>query len=177
MKMKERDEFLVFFGGLKEGKHSFSYQITDVFFEGFDYREFSNVNVHVSLLLEKGANSLSLHFKIKGTVQVLCDLSNEPYYEEIKGALDLIVKYGDVYNDEDDALLIIPHEIHHINVAQYIYEMIVLSVPLKKIHPGIKDGTLSNDILKLLKQLSPAENKSKGTDPRWDILKKLVTHK
>jgi uncharacterized metal-binding protein YceD (DUF177 family) len=29
-----------------------------------------------------------------------------------------------------------------IDVAQYIYEMIALSVPLRRVHPGVQDGSL-----------------------------------
>jgi uncharacterized metal-binding protein YceD (DUF177 family) len=123
-----------------------------------------------------------LHFKASGTVNVNCDISNEPYNQKIKGTFDLIVKFGDEYNDEYDDILIIPHEEYEINVAQYIYELIILSVPVKRIHPGVKDGTLQSDILKKLEELSPKdlENKEKASeeiDPRWNTLKKLLTDK
>ena len=52
---------------------------------------------------------------------------------EIDGVLDLIVKFGPEYNDEHDEILILPHEVYEMNVAQYIYELIVLSVPSKRI--------------------------------------------
>jgi uncharacterized metal-binding protein YceD (DUF177 family) len=59
-----------------------------------------------------------------------------------------------------------------------MYEMIVLAVPQKKLHPGIEDGTLQSDILKKLEELSPEKNKEvKDTDPRWDDLKKLLIDK
>ena len=84
-----------------------------------------------------------------------------------------------MYNDENDEILIIPHGEHKINVAQYIYEMIVLAVPQKRVHPGIEDGSLSSDILKKLEELEPKEVKEnkEETDPRWDALKKLITDK
>jgi len=58
--------------------------------------------------------------------------------------------------------------------------MIVLSVPNKRIHPGVKDGTLSTEILEKLEAFQPKEekeNKDGETDPRWDQLKKLLTDK
>ena len=64
------------------------------------------------------------------------------------------------------------------NVAQYIYEMMVLAVPSKKVHPGIEDGTLKSEILEKLDELSPENNKDiEETDPRWDDLKKLLIEK
>jgi uncharacterized metal-binding protein YceD (DUF177 family) len=124
---------------------------------------------------------LELSFKHKGTVNVPCDLSNEDFDLPIKGKLTLIVKFGDEYNDDHDEILILPHGEYQVNVAQYIYEMIVLSVPSKHIHPGVKDGSVAG-ILDKLDELAPkAEHtekeveEEKNTDPRWDGLKKLLT--
>jgi uncharacterized metal-binding protein YceD (DUF177 family) len=55
-----------------------------------------------------------------------------------------------------------------------------LSVPTKRVHPGVKDGSLKSDILKKLEELSPKaekEKKEEEIDPRWNILKKLITDK
>jgi uncharacterized metal-binding protein YceD (DUF177 family) len=63
-------------------------------------------------------------------------------------------------------------------VAQYIYEMMVLALPSKRVHPGIEDGSLDSDILKKLEELSPErKKKNENTDPRWDDLKKLLIDK
>ncbi len=86
-----------------------------------------------------------------------------------------MVKFGEIDNQDDDELLILPHGSHQIDVAQYIYEMIVLSVPQKKVHPGIENGTLKSEILEKLKDLEPQEKPpSDDTDPRWDKLKDLL---
>lgn len=71
-----------------------------------------------------------------------------------------IVKFGEEFNDERGIVDNSPGE-HQVNVAQYIYEMIVLSIPAKRIHPGIKDGTLSSDILQKLEELQPKEKDTK----------------
>ena len=93
-----------------------------------------------------------------------------------------MVKFGNEYNDEDTDILILPHGEYEINIQQYIYELIVLSVPIKRVHPGVKDGTLNSDILKKLDELSPKINlekevKGDDIDPRWNTLKKLLTDK
>jgi uncharacterized metal-binding protein YceD (DUF177 family) len=60
--------------------------------------------------------------------------------------------------------------------------MIVLSVPLRRVHPGIKDGSLKTEALTKLKQLAVKEKKEEkkeeeNIDPRWDKLKQLLTDK
>ena len=72
-------------------------------------------------------------------------------------------------------LHVLPHGSHDIQVAQYIYEMIILSLPQKKVHPGIAAGTLKSEILEKLKDLRPQEKlSSNGIDPRWDKLRDLL---
>ena len=153
--MKPLKEFTIPFVGLKIGKHHFDYQIDKSFFEYFEYEDFSNVDVKTTLQLEKKTTLLELHFEILGHVNVNCDLTNEPYNQDVKGEFDLVVKFGEEYNDEFEDILIIPHGEFEINVAQYIYELIILSMPAKRIHPGVIDGTLDSDILKKLEELSP----------------------
>ncbi|MFI2741669.1 YceD family protein [Zhouia sp. PK063] len=179
--MKKFKEFNIPFVGLKQGKHEFDFTIDNAFFEDFDYTEFNSANIAITLVLNKKSSMLELDFKAKGTINVNCDLTNEPFDQPLKGKLYLIVKFGEEYNDENEEILILPHGEYEINVAQYIYEMLVLAVPAKKIHPGIKDGTLNSDILDKLEELQPKEknikNNDEDTDPRWDNLKKLLTDK
>jgi len=180
--MKPFKEFTIPFIGLKLGKHHFDYQIDKAFFEHFEYDDFNDVKIATDLLFEKKTTLLELHFKISGSVNLNCDLSNEPFDQKINGTLDLIVKFGDEFNNELEDILIVPHGEYEVNVAQYIYELIILSVPAKRIHPGIKDGTLQSDILERLEELSPKgiedkEKTSEEIDPRWNTLKKLLTDK
>jgi uncharacterized metal-binding protein YceD (DUF177 family) len=45
--------------------------------------------------------------------------------------------FGDQFNNDNEELLILPFGEFEI-IAQYIYEMIVLSVPLRRVHPVLK---------------------------------------
>ena len=176
--MKQLKEYTIQFVGLKIDRHQFEYHIKDEFFKHFDYEDFNAVDVKVEVELEKKTTLLELHFKIKGFVNVNCDLTNEPYDQKIANEFDLVVKFGDEYNDEEIDILVIPHGEYQINIQQYIYELIVLAVPNKLIHPGVKDGSLKSEILDKLEELSPKEEKGNNegdeTDPRWNTLKKLL---
>ena len=179
--MKALKEFVIQFVGLKIGKHHFEYKVEQTFFEHFEYEDFNDVNINVSLELEKKSTLLELHFKFSGWVNVNCDLTNEPYNQTIENEFDLVVNFGDEFNDENIDILIIPHGTYEISIQQYIYELIILAVPIKRLHPGVEDGTLDSEILEKLEELSPKlkENKDKeeDIDPRWNTLKKLLTDK
>lgn len=177
-KMMVLKDFTIPFIGLKEGKHQFDYQIDNTFFELFEYDEFNEAAVKATLEFYKKATMLELTFNALGTVNVHCDVTNEPFEQPVEGNLNLIVKFGHEYNDENEEILIVPHGEYEINVAQYIYEMIVLAVPSKRIHPGIEDGTLKSEILEKLEELQPGTEKKETEeeiDPRWNTLKKLLT--
>lgn len=179
--MKQLNEFLIPFIGLKLGKHQFEYQISKSFFEDFDFDEFEDSLVKVNVVLEKKSTIMELSFKHKGTVNVPCDLTGEMFDQPIKGNIKVVVQFGEQFNNDNEELLILPHGEHQIDIKQYIYEMIVLSVPLKKTHPGVKDGTLKTPALDKLKELSLKDQKQsiqeEEIDPRWDKLKKLLTDK
>jgi uncharacterized metal-binding protein YceD (DUF177 family) len=177
--MKPLREYTIQFIGLKEGDHSFDYNIGKKFFNLFEFDEYNDANVKIKVELIKKTTFLELKIIATGTVNVNCDLTNEPFDQEIDNCFDLIVKFGDAYNDENEEILILPHGEFEINLAQYMYELIVLSVPSKRVHPGVKDGSLDSEILKKLEELSPKgiNNDKEEIDPRWNTLKKLLTDK
>ena len=181
--MKQLNEFLISFIGLKLGKHQFEYQINKAFFDSFDYDDFESANIEVNLVFEKKTTFMELNFKHKGTINVPCDLTNEMFDMPIKGKMRLVVQFGEEFNNDNDELLILPHGEHQIDVSQLIYEMIILSIPLRRVHPGIKDGTLKSEVLDKLNELKVKEKKTdkiqekENIDPRWDKLKQLLTDK
>ncbi|MGB5244673.1 MAG: DUF177 domain-containing protein [Lutimonas sp.] len=169
-------EYDISFSGLKPGKHQFIYKIDKEFFELFNYDEILGGKIEVILDFVKKSNLLELIFFTKGELQVACDVSNEPYFENIENDFEIVVKFGPEFNDDDEDLLILPFDEHKLNVAQYIYELIVLALPNKRVHPGVLDGTLKSEIVDKLKELQPKKQKEE-IDPRWAELKKLITNK
>ncbi|MGB3591151.1 MAG: DUF177 domain-containing protein [Nonlabens sp.] len=168
--------FDISFSGLKIGKHEFQFKLEDSFFENFGFEEFNSVNLDVTAVLDKRSTIMDLKLETEGTVNVNCDVTNEPFDLELETVMDIVIKFGEEFNDENDEMLVLPHGEHQFNIAQFIYEMIVLSLPAKKVHPGIEDGTLDSVILDKLNELSvskPESTRNTETDPRWDVLKKL----
>ncbi len=171
----ELREFTIPFVGLKEGKHNFSFALENKFFEYFEYEDFHKTELEGKLTLHKKASFLELHFDVRGKVLLSCDVSTELFNHTVETNFDLIVKFGTSNDTDPDEILMIPEGSYQINVAQHFYEMVVLSLPLKRVHPGIRNGTLKNVILSKLEQLAP-QNKKSDThkDPRWEKLKSLL---
>ena len=174
--MKPKNDFNIEFSGLKLGHHNFDFDISETFFNDYNYCDFSHADIKIDVALIKKTTIMEFNIVVRGNVRIKCDLTNEPYDQPIENNIDLVVKFGNEFNNEDDEILIIPHGEYKINLAQYIYELIILSVPAKRIHPGVIDGSLKSEILNILEDLKPKENK-KTVDPRWEKLKEIITNK
>lgn len=171
--MKEMNKFIIPFIGLKDGKHQFEYQIDKKFFEAFQYDEFEDVNIKVDLSFDKMTTMLVLEFQFSGYITLACDISNELFNQPINDEFKLIVKFGDKFNDDHDEILVIPHSEFQLNITQYIYESIILAIPIKRIHPNVLDGSLKSEVIEKLKELEVTAIKIENIDPRWDKLKSL----
>ncbi|WP_299016170.1 DUF177 domain-containing protein [uncultured Polaribacter sp.] len=178
--MKHLKQFNIPFVGLKEGKHLFEYTIDNTFFKIYNYEEFDKSSLNVQLDFVKKSTFFELVFAVSGSVNVPCDVTNVNFDLEITSELPLVVKFGPEFNDDNEEILILPHEAYQFNVAQFIYEMIVLAVPNKRVHPKVLDGTMESEALNKLQELQINKDKfvaEKATDPRWDKLKNLITEK
>ena len=160
----------IVFSGLKEGEHKYNYKIGATFLKNFGFNELSQVNIKVNSIFIKKNTLMELHLSGKGSYILTCDISNELFPYHVDSQLNLIIKFGEKYNDDDDQYVIIPHNSYKFNIAKSIYEMIVLSIPQKRIHPKVLDGSLNSKTLKILNKLSPGSKKTE-LDPRWNKLK------
>lgn len=167
----------VVFSGLKQGTHHLEFQVDDALFRYFDNEDVNEADIKVHLTLHKRSAHLEFEMKHEGSVQVNCDVSNEPFRQAVEGELKLIVKFGEDFNFDNDDVAIIPHGEHKFNIAQYLYEMVVLSLPTKNYHPGLEDGSLKTDMIDRLESYSSVEpeEEEKEIDPRWSKLKDLLT--
>lgn len=177
MDMQKKD-FEISFIGLKLGEHQFDFEIDEKFFEAFDYKEFEKSTLKAEMHMLKRDTQMALQLSLSGEVWLPCDLSNEKFWMPLEAQADLMVKFGEDFDDSREDLLILPHGAHSFNVAQYFYEMAVLAKPLKVVHPDVEAGEKGQEIRKQLEALSPEEpevrERDEDTDPRWDKLKDLL---
>ena len=171
--MSISNKFILKFAGLKDGKHKFEYEADNSFFKAYDYREFNDANINFNIDFIKKPTVLELQIIGDGVVNINCTLSNEPFDYNLKTRFKLIVKFGEYYDDSNDELLILPQGSHSINLDQFLYEMVVLSMPIRNVHPGVEDGSIKSDVINRLKDFDINNEKSSNFDPRWDKLKQL----
>jgi uncharacterized protein len=169
--VNSQDKYCIPFKGLKPGVHPFDFEIGDTFFDSFPESQIHKGAVSVHVKFEKEERMLILHFTLQGIAVVPCDRCNEPMQVKISGTERLIMKFGEVYQEQSDEVLIIPEMSHQVDLAPFIYEYIHLLLPMRKVHgEDAADGTTCDpSVIKKLEEL----NRKTDTDPRWEALSKL----
>jgi uncharacterized metal-binding protein YceD (DUF177 family) len=165
-------QYILPFSGLSLEKHLYHFYIDGKFFTEFEYTEIEQASINVDLTLDKQERMLVLDFAIKGSLNVMCDRCLDNFDYEVNKQERLIIKLGETWEEENDDILIIPESEHQIDISSYLYEYIVLMLPIKKTHPEDNNGNTkcNPEIIKRLNELSHTE-----PDSRWDSLKGLIT--
>ena len=117
------------------GKHQQEFVCDTQFFKNMENEDVVNSDVQVHLDLENLNGLYDLKFTLKGVVQVPCDRCLDPIDIEVDTTYNIKVEYGDSYDDAGDDLLIIPSSNPYLNVAYMLYDTILLTIPMRHVHP------------------------------------------
>lgn len=174
--MKHNREFEIAWQGLKPGVHTFQYELTDKFITERSEKEidFKDLDAQVTLRFDKKNNFFLCHFDIDGSVTVACDRCGDDFKLRLWDEFDLVIKLTGTEEaeetDDDADVVFIPRSETVIDISDWVYELVLLSIPLQRIHPDKADGTpgCNPEVLKLLSQLSEP-----GEEPKNDIWKGL----
>jgi len=159
--------------GIKNGKHTFDFEVNKRFFEETGGTEISDAALNVLVELTKSTLITVMNINISGTVSVKCDRCLDTFNLALSGNYELYVKFTEAEEDEDDKIIFVPNDTHEIDMSEYIREFIILSLPLQKVHPDDEEGysTCNPEMLDLLENFLVDEEPQ--SDPRWDELKKF----
>lgn len=177
--MNRRREFEIAFVGLKPGVHEYQYQITDKFFEDFQQQDFRNCKANVKLTLDKKSGFMLLKFEMGGSLEVTCDRCNSNLPLELWDEFNITVKLvedPELMNEQEDDpdMYYVAQGNSHLDVANWIYEFINLSIPMQKTCEFEKmDGPYCNsNVRDMLKKMEPEKNKAEE-NPIWKGLEKF----
>jgi uncharacterized metal-binding protein YceD (DUF177 family) len=177
--MSHRREYEIAFVGLKPGVHEYDYDISDKFFDAFQQQDFRNCTAHVKLSLDKKTGFMLLKFEIGGKLEVSCDRCNSNLPMELWDEFNVTVKMVEnpeqMNEQEDDPdVYYISRGESHIDVEEWIYEFINLSIPMQKVCNFEKmDGPYCNTSAKDMLERLDAEEDEKKENPIWKGLEKF----
>jgi len=162
---------LITYKTIEYGEHTFKFDIRDSFFEKYDNADILSANLKVLVLLNKKKTHIEINFDINGIVSLACDRCLEAFDNTIKINQSIYIQFGDEGEDTDENLYFLPESEYEIDLSKFINELIVVNLPMRRVHPEDKNGnpTCPNNMLEYIKNI-----KNEGSiDPRWNELNKL----
>ena len=159
---------------LKDGLHPYKFEVKDAFFSNFEDSLISKADIIVTLNLTKQINLLIAEFRIEGTTKLICDRSLEEFDYPFNHTYKVHFKYAEEFEEISDEIIHIPFGLPQLDLSQYIYEFIGLSVPMRKIHPKFadEDSTSESEVI-YSSDVDETEEDIENMDPRWASLKNL----
>lgn len=174
--VKEHNRYNIDIYGLEDKSYEFDYEPGSEFFEEMPQDLIQKGDFKVHLVLEKSSTMIQLRFTIEGTAELTCDRSLEVFDEPVDTEGKIILKFGDHDEEITEEISIINRNRTRINVASYIFELIALALPMKKIHPDLRAQDQEADSETLIYSSESQESdvsEADKVDPRWEALNKL----
>ena len=168
----------------------FEYDLDDAYFKKIDSPEVQKGNVKAKVSVLKKLTTYELQFALEGTVIIPCDRCLDDMVQPIHYKEKLLVKFGNTFSEEDE-IVIVPEAEGAINIAWFLYEFIVLNIPMKHVHAtGECNKTMVTKLKKhITRQKDDDDDDSSSvefdedddftpdeiqTDPRWDGLQNIT---
>ena len=133
--MNYLSEYNLPFSGLSEGKHQFEFKVDDRFFAEFEGSEVEKGKLDINIELEKRSTYLRLTFSIKGFVELICDRCLENFDFPVESERELLVKFSEKPVEDEAELIYLHPTDFQVEAAQYIYEFVILSLPIRRVPP------------------------------------------
>ncbi len=175
---------------LKNPTEVFEYDIADDFFKKIDSpeHEVEKGRVKAKVTVVKKEKIFEMNFEIDGTVLVPCNRCLDDMEIPVNYKEKLKVKFGQSFSEENETV-IVPESEGAINIAWFLYEFIVLSIPIKHVHaPGECNKTMVSKLKRHIAHHKDAEDDEPEiefedddfvdedipVDPRWDALQNFT---
>jgi uncharacterized metal-binding protein YceD (DUF177 family) len=153
------------FVGLKIGTHCFDFELDNSFFVSFEGSPIEDATVNSSVVLEKKETMMIATYSVNGTVETACDRCNDPISVPVNGEMRIIYKFGDE-SSEDENLIVLNPDAYEIDVAPQFYELLVISLPTRILHP---EGGCNEEMMELYNSLIiNAGEPDEIDDEDWD---------
>lgn len=174
---------------LEDKQYLYDFEGDKSFFAAFEQELIEEGSFKAHVILEKSSTMIRLKFHIVGSVQLVCDRSLENYWESFEIRENYIVKFGDRAEIIADAIEIIPFGTADIDISQHLLDFIILSLPMKRIHPDLRDpeededddvtaiwvysdGVTEDEEVDDTQDTSEDVKEQAEIDPRWAALQK-----
>lgn len=152
--MELAERYTIAFKGMKSGFYDFEFPIDGSLFRAFESPEIKDGVCRAKVRMERTEAQLALDVTITGEVTVPCDRCLEDCRIPVDFEGRLLVRFSEEQGEYDgEVLWLLPVE-EEVDLTQYLYESIVLSLPYQRVHPK---GACDPEMLKRFRIVSSEE--------------------
>lgn len=142
--MELEQKYSIAYKGLKNGLHEVDFDVDGALFKAYESKEIKDGRCKVHVGIDKSDTQLILDVTIDGHVVCECDRCLEDCTIPVHFDGRLTVFVSDHQGEYDGDYMWVSPDEEDINLMQYIYESIVLSLPYRRVHP---DGECDPDMM------------------------------
>lgn len=138
---KEVVTYIIEQSTLDKGINHFDFNVDDSLFHRYENREMLNSSIKVSVDIEKNSNQMLMKLKASGKGDLQCDRCLDNFTHNIDLNNEILIKLDNETNYDLDAdYVTLNTEENKFDIAYFIYEMLVLGLPQKRVHPDDENG-------------------------------------
>lgn len=173
--MKPLDLFTIPVKGLGNGLHNFEFELNAPFFKAINEESTLDATLVSKIEFDKRHSMYVLTIMIEGKYLADCDRCLNEIPVPVEGEYKLFIKRG-IGEDEAEIVYIEQFD-DQINIAKYIYDFAILSLPFKNVIEGCQEMKKPPCNLKMLKKWEEnSGSEDEEEEPKgnmWDQLSNL----
>jgi uncharacterized metal-binding protein YceD (DUF177 family) len=152
--VKNKRLYNIAISGLPAEIRTYPFELDDAFFAEFEGSEVQRGQLHAEVSVEKKRDFLQLGVHINGNVTTPCDRCLDDLQLPVQFDATPVVKFteshtGDPLPNDDDILWVTAGD-NELDVASYLYDSIILSLPLRRVHP---EGQCNKEMTERLRSM------------------------
>ena len=137
--MSALKDFCIPFKGYKSGEHHLEFTIDKALLEELGDEEMIDAQVDVDIVMTKAAQMLTFEVALDGVAKVECDRCLDELEYPIEADDTLYVKFSEEEIEFDGEVMWLNPADEEIDLAPYIYETLLLSLPYQRVHESIEE--------------------------------------
>ncbi len=152
--MKKKD-YSIDYKGLSVGRHEFDFVIDGLFFQEKEADRIVDAQLNAKVVIEKSGRQMEVSLLIDGTLNVECDRCLDVFEMPLHIEQPFVVKSaGQSYEDDLDVLWLSPED-DSLDLTDYIYDTVCLSLPFQVVHPNPEN--CNQDVVACFKSVTVEE--------------------
>lgn len=160
---------------MRNGANTLEFSLQDAFLE-YMGGSLRGVEVLAEAEVIKTESMYQVTVTLNGKVQETCDRCLDEFDCPVSGSYLLILKLSEVEQYDDDEIVYITPATFEYDLSQFLYDCLMLSIPLKK-ECSLGQKACNPEVIVRLMQPKADEaeetNKTEA-DPRWDKLRNMI---